>query len=36
VIVQSAGATLVARIDQLDKLKALVEGLDKAGHGSTL
>ena len=36
VIVQSAGATLVARIDQLDKLKSLVEGLDKAGYGSTL
>jgi len=36
VIVQSAGATLVARIDQLDKLKGLVEGLGKAGHGSTL
>ena len=36
VIVQSGGATLVARKDQLDKLKALVEGLDKAGLGSTL
>ena len=36
VIVQSGGATLVARRDQLDKLKALVEGLDKAGFGSTL
>jgi len=36
VIVQSRGATLVARRDQLDKLKALVEGLDKAGYGSTL
>jgi mannose-1-phosphate guanylyltransferase len=36
VIVQSGGATLVARKDQLDKLKALVEGLGKAGHGSTL
>ncbi len=36
VVVQAAGATLVARIDQLDKLKALVEGLDKAGHGSYL
>ncbi len=36
VIVQSGGATLVARRDQLDKLKALVEGLDKAGHGETL
>ena len=36
VIVQSGGATLVARKDQLDKLKGLVEGLDKAGFGSTL
>jgi mannose-1-phosphate guanylyltransferase len=36
VIVQSGGATLVARKDQLDKLKALVEGLDPAGHGSYL
>jgi mannose-1-phosphate guanylyltransferase len=36
VIVQSAGATLVARKDQLDKLKGLVEGLDAAGFGSTL
>jgi len=36
VIVQSGGATLVARKDQLDRLKALVEGLDRAGHGSTL
>lgn len=36
VIVQSAGATLVARKDQLDKLKKLVEGLDAAGFGSTL
>ena len=36
VIVQSQGATLVARKDQLDKLKALVEGLDKAGYGSML
>ena len=36
VIVQSGGATLVARRDQLDKLKALVEGLDKAGYGATL
>jgi mannose-1-phosphate guanylyltransferase len=36
VIVQSGGATLVTRKDQLDRLKALVEGLDKAGHGSTL
>lgn len=36
VIIQSGGATLVARKDQLDRLKALVEGLDKAGHGSYL
>jgi mannose-1-phosphate guanylyltransferase len=36
VIVQSGGATLVARKDQLDKLKALVEGLDQAGYGSLL
>ena len=36
VIVQSAGATLVARKDQLDKLKALVESLNKTGHGSYL
>jgi mannose-1-phosphate guanylyltransferase len=36
VIVQSGGATLVAKRDQLDKLKALVEGLDKAGHGKHL
>jgi len=36
VIVQSGGATLVARKDQLDKLKALVEGLDAAGFGSAL
>jgi mannose-1-phosphate guanylyltransferase len=36
VVVQSAGATLVARKDQLDKLKALVEGLDKAGFGSAV
>ena len=36
VIVQSGGATLVARRDQLDKLKGLVEGLQKAGHGSYL
>ncbi|WP_422929969.1 mannose-1-phosphate guanylyltransferase [Singulisphaera sp. PoT] len=36
VIVQAGGATLVAKKDQLDKLKALVEGLDKAGFGSTL
>lgn len=36
VIIQSGGATLVARKDQLDRLKALVEGLDKAGYGSYL
>jgi mannose-1-phosphate guanylyltransferase len=36
VIVQSAGATLIAKKDQLDKLKGLVEGLDKAGYGSHL
>jgi mannose-1-phosphate guanylyltransferase len=34
VIVQSGGATLVAKKDQLDKLKALVEGLERAGRGS--
>ncbi len=36
VIVQSGGATLVARKDQLDKLKGLVEGLADAGFGSEL
>lgn len=36
VIVQSGGATLVARRDQLDKLKELVEGLDPAGFGDLL
>jgi mannose-1-phosphate guanylyltransferase len=36
VIVQSGGATLVARKDQLDKLKSLVEGLDRSGYGSYL
>jgi mannose-1-phosphate guanylyltransferase len=36
VIVQSGGATLVARTDQLDKLKSLVEGLDRSGHGAYL
>ena len=36
VIVQSRGATLIARKDQLDQLKSLVEGLDKAGFGSIL
>jgi mannose-1-phosphate guanylyltransferase len=34
VIVQSGGATLVARKDRLDQLKALVEGLGPAGFGS--
>jgi mannose-1-phosphate guanylyltransferase len=36
VIIQSGGATLVARKDELDKLKGLVEGLDKAGLGNLL
>ncbi len=36
VIVQSGGATLVARRDQLDKLKGLVEGLEPAGFSSEL
>jgi mannose-1-phosphate guanylyltransferase len=36
VIVQSGGATLVARKDQLDKLKSLVESLERTGHGSVL
>lgn len=36
VIVQSGGATLIARKDQLDQLKALVEGLDRAGYGQLL
>jgi mannose-1-phosphate guanylyltransferase len=36
VIVHSGKATLVARKDQLDKLKALVEGLVEAGYGSYL
>jgi mannose-1-phosphate guanylyltransferase len=36
VIVQAGGATLVARRDQLDKLKGLVEGLEGAGFGSLL
>jgi mannose-1-phosphate guanylyltransferase len=36
VIVQSNGATLVARKDQLDKLKGVVEGLGAAGFGSAL
>ena len=33
VIVHSGRATLVARKDQLDKLKTLVEGLAEAGYG---
>ena len=33
VVVHSGKATLVARKDQLDKLKALVEGLAEAGYG---
>ena len=36
VVVHSGKATLVARKDQLDKLKALVEGLGQAGYGSFL
>jgi mannose-1-phosphate guanylyltransferase len=36
VIVQSAGATLVARRDQLDRLKGMVEGLGDAGFGEAL
>jgi mannose-1-phosphate guanylyltransferase len=36
VIVQSGKATLVARRDQLDKLKALVEGLAEKGYGAYL
>jgi len=36
VVIQSGGATLVARRDQLDKLKALVEGLDAAKLGEYL
>ena len=36
VVVHSGKATLVARKDQLDKLKALVEGLVEAGYGSFL
>jgi mannose-1-phosphate guanylyltransferase len=36
VIVHSGKATLVARKDQLDKLKSLVEGLVEAGFGSYL
>jgi mannose-1-phosphate guanylyltransferase len=34
VVVHSGNATLVARIDQLDKLKALVESLGDAGHAA--
>jgi mannose-1-phosphate guanylyltransferase len=36
VVVHSGKATLVARKDQLDKLKALVEGLAEAGYESYL
>jgi mannose-1-phosphate guanylyltransferase len=36
VIVQSGGATLVARKSQLDQLKSVVEGLDRSGHGAYL
>ncbi|RUL87376.1 mannose-1-phosphate guanylyltransferase [Tautonia sociabilis] len=36
VIVQSGNATLVARKDQLDRLKAMVEGLESAGFGDLL
>ncbi len=36
VVVQSGGATLIARRDQLDQLKGLVEGLSKSGHSSYL
>jgi len=36
VVVQSGKATLVARRDQLDKLKALVESLDARGYGDYL
>ena len=36
VVVQSGKATLVARRDQLDKLKALVEGLGEKGYGKYL
>jgi len=36
VVVQSGGATLIARKDQLDNLRKLVEGLAKAGFGSYL
>jgi len=36
VIIQSNGATLVARKGALDRLKGLVEGLDKTGFGKYL
>jgi mannose-1-phosphate guanylyltransferase len=36
VIVQSGGATLVARKAHLDKLKSVVEGLDRSGHAAYL
>ena len=36
VVIQSGGATLVARRDRMDGLKALVEGLEKNGFGSYL
>ncbi len=36
VVIQSGGATLVARKDQLDRLKSLVEGLKDAGLGEYL
>ncbi|MDB5351123.1 MAG: mannose-phosphate guanylyltransferase [Planctomycetota bacterium] len=36
VVVQSSDATLVAKIDQLDRLKAMVEGLGEAGFGNFL
>ncbi len=36
VVIHSGKATFVARKDQLDKLKALVEGLGDAGHGAYL
>jgi mannose-1-phosphate guanylyltransferase len=36
VVVDAGQATLVARKDQLDNLKALVEGLDEAGYKNDL
>lgn len=36
VVIQSGGATLVAKRDQLDRLKTLVGGLDEAGFGEYL